>query len=70
MRNMRHLQRKFAAFALIAGMGGMMFTNCSADIRKNIIAGSLSYVKSGAQTFWDNAVPQKDVWEGVFGRGE
>jgi hypothetical protein len=70
MQQLRLRRRKFAAFALVAMSGGMAFSSCGADIRHNLIAGSLSYVQSGAEAFWENFMPQDDIWSGIFGRDE
>ncbi|MHC4067516.1 MAG: hypothetical protein ACYSUI_23860 [Planctomycetota bacterium] len=53
---------------LVAAAGGTLFGSaCSGeDIKNNLIAGSLSYVKGGATTFWDSFIPQDELWEGFF----
>lgn len=57
---------KMAAWSMLAA-GAVLGTSCSgADIRNNLIAGSLGYVKGGATTFWDSFVPQDELWEGFF----
>ena len=52
--------------ALLAGgaLSGWMCT--TADIQKNIVAGSLGYLKAGTTSFWNSFVPIDDVWAGLF----
>lgn len=53
----------------IAGMvsGTMLGIGCSSrDIQKNVVAGSLAYVKNSATSFWDAFVPTGEVFEGLF----
>lgn len=68
MSSTRFLRRaKTAALTtLLAGgmLSGWMCT--SKDIQKNLVAGTLGYIKGGATTFWDSLLPQDELWEGFF----
>ena len=51
---------------LLAG-GTVLGSACTAkDIQKNVVAGTLSYVAGGATSFWNNFIPQDDIWAGFF----
>ena len=68
MINKRFLCRaKLATLTTLLVGGTLLGSACtSADIEKNLIAGTLGYVKGGATSFWDNFIPQDEVWEGFF----
>ncbi len=50
--------------------GGTLFNSwCTAqDIQKNLVAGALTFVKNGSQSFFDTWIPMKDVWADLFQR--
>jgi len=56
--------------AALAGLlaGGTVFgaSRSAADIQKNVVAGTLTYVKNSTTTFWNSLVPQTELWEGFF----
>ena len=60
--------RMAALTALLAG-GTVLGSACTADdIQKNVVAGTLGYVKAGATSFWSNFIPADDIWAGFFNR--
>ena len=68
MSSTRFLRRtKMTALTTLMA-GGMLFgSSCTIkDIQKNLIAGSLSYVKDHATAFWNAFLPADDVWTGFF----
>ena len=64
MNKMRFLHRaKLAVLTTLLAGGTLYGSACTADdIQKNLVAGSLSYVKSGATSFWANLIPQDELW--------
>ncbi|MBN1512595.1 MAG: hypothetical protein JXB13_11315 [Phycisphaerae bacterium] len=50
--------------------GGTLFGSwCTAqDIQKNLVAGALTFVKNGSQSFFDTWIPMKDVWADLFSK--
>ena len=65
----RRLLRKAKVTALTGLLAGgtLIGWGCTgADIQKNIVAGSLGYIKAGTTSFWNNFVPQDEVWNGLF----
>ncbi len=58
---------KVAALTTLLAGGTLFSSMCTAkDIQKNLVAGSLGYVKSGATSFWSNLVPQEPLWDSFF----
>ncbi len=58
---------KATALATLLAGGTMLGSTCSSrDIRDNIVAGSLAYVKNGATAFWNTLVPADEVLGGFF----
>ena len=68
MINMRLVRRaKVAALTALLAGGAVFGSACTAaDIQKNVVAGTLAYVKGGATSFWNNFIPQNDIWAGLF----
>ena len=68
MSNKRFLHRaKLAAVTTLLAGGTLLGSSCTAaDIQKNVVAGTLAYVKGGATSFWNNFIPQDDLWAGLF----
>ncbi len=66
--NHRFLRKaKIAALTTLLAGGTMLGSACSAeDIRENVVAGTLAYVKGGATSFWNNFIPSADVWAAFF----
>ncbi|MFH1268232.1 MAG: hypothetical protein ABIK89_21135 [Planctomycetota bacterium] len=61
-----HKVKVAAVTALLAG-GTLYGSGCTSDdLQKNIVAGTLGYVKGGATAFWNNFIPQDDLWAGFF----
>ena len=68
MISTRFIRRaKLAALATLLAGGTVFGSMCTAkDIQKNVVAGSLNYVKGGATSFWNTFIPQDQIWEGFF----
>ena len=58
---------KLVALTTLLAGGTVFGSMCtSKDIQKNVVAGTLNYVKGGATSFWDAFIPQDEIWEGFF----
>lgn len=71
MHSMRLFRRlkMLALVVALAAAGTVPGLGCSlADIRENIVAGSLDYVSSAATSFWANLIAADDVWASLLGR--
>lgn len=68
MISKRFLRKTKAAVLASLMAGGMLLSSsCTIeDLQKNLIAGSLGYVKSHATAFWNAFVPPTEVWTGFF----
>ncbi len=68
MLSTRFARRAKAAALTTLLAGGTLFgSSCtSSDIHKNLVAGTLGYVKSSATSFWSNLIPMNDMWAGLF----
>jgi len=69
MMNSRRFIRRMKTGTLTALLaGGTLFGwNCTqADLQKNIVAGSLAYVKGSTTTFWNTYIPPDRIWGNLF----
>ncbi len=64
--NHRFLRKaKMATLAALMAGGTMLGSACTLeDLRDNVVAGSLLYVKGEATSFWDTVIPVD--WDNVF----
>ena len=68
MLNRRIAQRmKLAALVAAALAGGTTYTSCGmSDVRDNMIAGTLTYVKTSTTEMWTSALPKwSDIVKGL-----
>ena len=61
---------KMTTLTVLAG-GSLLLGGCTmTDVQKNVVAGSLGFVKSGVTAFWNAFIPVNDIANACFEQGQ